>query len=79
MGKTAFIFPGQGSQYVGMGKDFYEQIPLSAEIFDLAQEASGLGPRRARGGARAGETGEDEEEQVIGERADEARSTAAWN
>ena len=42
MGKTAFIFPGQGSQYVGMGKDFYEQIPLSAEIFDLAQEASGL-------------------------------------
>lgn len=42
MGKTAFIFPGQGSQYVGMGKDFYERIPLSAEIFDLAQEASGL-------------------------------------
>ena len=42
MGKTAFIFPGQGSQYVGMGKDFYEQIPLCAEVFALAQEASGL-------------------------------------
>ena len=42
MGKTAFIFPGQGSQYVGMGKDFYERFPLAAEVFVLAQEASGL-------------------------------------
>ena len=42
MGKTAFIFPGQGSQYVGMGKDFYERFPLAAEVFALAQEASGL-------------------------------------
>lgn len=42
MGKTAFIFPGQGSQYVGMGKDFYEQIPVSRAVFLEAGEASGL-------------------------------------
>lgn len=42
MGKTAFIFPGQGAQYVGMGKDFYEQIPVSKEMFELASKASGL-------------------------------------
>ncbi len=42
MGKTAFIFPGQGTQYVGMGKDFYEQIPVSREMFELAGEAAGL-------------------------------------
>ena len=42
MGKTAFMFPGQGAQYVGMGKDFYEQIPVSKEMFQLAGAASGL-------------------------------------
>lgn len=42
MGKTAFVFPGQGAQYVGMGKDFYEQIPVSKKMFELASKASGL-------------------------------------
>lgn len=42
MGKIAFMFPGQGAQYVGMGKDFYEQIPVSREMFELASKASGL-------------------------------------
>ena len=42
MGKTAFMFPGQGAQYVGMGKDFYEQIPVCKEMFELAGKASGL-------------------------------------
>lgn len=42
MGKTAFMFPGQGAQYIGMGKDFYEQIPVSKEMFELASKASGL-------------------------------------
>lgn len=40
--KIGFIFPGQGAQYVGMGKDFYEQIPVSKEMFELASKASGL-------------------------------------
>lgn len=36
------MFPGQGAQYVGMGKDFYEQIPICREMFELAGKASGL-------------------------------------
>lgn len=36
MGKIAFIFPGQGAQYIGMGKDFYEEFESSRDIFDTA-------------------------------------------
>lgn len=39
MNKIAFIFPGQGAQYIGMGKDFYETIKESKKIFDEANEA----------------------------------------
>lgn len=42
MSKTAFMFPGQGAQYVGMGQDFYEQIPVCREMFELASKAAGL-------------------------------------
>lgn len=42
MGKTAFIFPGQGAQYIGMAQEFYEQIPVSRKVFEVASEASGL-------------------------------------
>ena len=42
MSKIAFLFPGQGAQVVGMGKDFYDQFEVSKKIFDLASEASGL-------------------------------------
>lgn len=42
MGKIAFMFPGQGAQCIGMGKDFYEQIPVSKEMFEKASEVTGL-------------------------------------
>ncbi len=42
MGKTAFIFPGQGAQYVGMGRDFYETFPVCRGVMDKASEISGL-------------------------------------
>lgn len=38
MSKTAFIFPGQGAQKAGMGKDFYENSETAARIVDLAGE-----------------------------------------
>lgn len=41
MGKIAFVFPGQGAQYVGMGKGFYEAYPEAQEIFDEASDALG--------------------------------------
>lgn len=42
MGKIAFVFPGQGAQKVGMGKDVYEHSDIAREIFDRASEAVGL-------------------------------------
>ncbi len=46
MGKIAFMFPGQGAQYVGMGKDFYDTIPVCREIFDKASELAGFDMKR---------------------------------
>ena len=42
MGKTVYMFPGQGAQYVGMGKEFYETEDVCKAVFDLASSASGL-------------------------------------
>lgn len=42
MSKIAFVFPGQGAQAVGMGKDVYEKSAIAKEVFDKASEAVGL-------------------------------------
>lgn len=38
----AYVFPGQGSQFVGMGKDLYESSPLAKEMFDNANKILGF-------------------------------------
>ena len=40
--KRAFLFPGQGAQTVGMGKDVYEKYEESRKIYDKASEISGI-------------------------------------
>lgn len=42
MGKIAFIFPGQGSQYVGMGRDMAENFHVAHRVFAEADEALGM-------------------------------------
>ena len=41
MVKIAFVFPGQGAQFIGMGKDFYEHVPAARQLFEEANEVLG--------------------------------------
>ena len=42
MSKTFFMFPGQGAQFIGMGKAMYDKYEKAREIFDIAGKATGL-------------------------------------
>ena len=42
MAKTVIMFPGQGAQYTGMGKTFYESYGCSKECFDIATDVTGI-------------------------------------
>ncbi|MCJ7605993.1 MAG: ACP S-malonyltransferase [Dehalococcoidales bacterium] len=42
MGKVAWVFPGQGSQTVGMGRDLYDNVKSAKDIFDEADKALGI-------------------------------------
>ena len=41
MVKIAFVFPGQGSQFIGMGKDFYDHVPEAKKLFEEANNVLG--------------------------------------
>ncbi|MDP3981010.1 MAG: ACP S-malonyltransferase [Chlamydiota bacterium] len=42
MQRIACLFPGQGSQYVGMGSELYETYPIIREVFDKAEQLTGI-------------------------------------
>lgn len=57
--KIAFMFPGQGAQYVGMGKDIYEKYEEAKQVYERASEISGIDiPKLCFEGIRSSYSGE---------------------
>ena len=42
MSKIMYMFPGQGAQYIGMGKAMYDKYDRAREVFDIASKVTGL-------------------------------------
>jgi len=42
VGKVAFLFPGQGAQYIGMGQEIAEKYPIAMEVFENANRSLGF-------------------------------------
>jgi len=55
--RVMFVFPGQGSQYRGMGSDLYEEFAIAREVYDRANEILGFDLRRLSFEDPAGELG----------------------
>ena len=43
---TAFVFPGQGSQFIGMSKDFYDNFIVAREVFELISDTTKINIKR---------------------------------
>jgi [acyl-carrier-protein] S-malonyltransferase len=54
--KIAFVFPGQGSQYIGMGKEIYENFDVARGVFKEASDELGMILRHVFNGTKLNKT-----------------------